>query len=63
MHKDCRKGFDNMIVMVWWSVRRKRNDKVFNGVSRQSVQLSTTIKESARLWVTSGYNVIADFVS
>jgi hypothetical protein len=49
--KDSRRGFDSMVVLVWWLVWRERNNRVFNGAMQQAATLANWIREEAAMWV------------
>jgi hypothetical protein len=34
---DCRKGFDSLVILVTWHLRKERNARIFDGLSRNAV--------------------------
>jgi hypothetical protein len=50
MARDTRKGFDSLIVMVWWYVWNEQNNMVFHGAMQQVAELSSWIREEASMW-------------
>jgi hypothetical protein len=50
-----RKRFDSMVILVWWSLWKERNDRVFNNGSRQAAALLIGIRSGALSWVTAGF--------
>jgi hypothetical protein len=51
--KGSRGGFNSMVVLVWWTVWRERNNRVFNGAMQQAASLASWIREEASKWVSS----------
>jgi hypothetical protein len=50
MARDTRKGFDSLVVMVWWYVWNEQNNMVFHGAMQQVAELSSWIREEASMW-------------
>jgi hypothetical protein len=55
--KVLRKGFDTLVVLVWWQIWRERTARVFNDkhVTVQSAQLVQGIRDEGSQWVAVGY--------
>jgi hypothetical protein len=49
LQKDSCRGFDSMVVLVWWLVWRERNNRVFNGAMQQATTLANWIREEAAM--------------
>jgi hypothetical protein len=49
------KRFDSLVILVWWSLWRERNDQVFNNGSPRAVSLVSCIRSSLQMWVAAGF--------
>jgi hypothetical protein len=49
------KGFDTLVVLVWWLIWRERNTRVFDDrhVAVQPAQLVQRIRDEGSLWVAA----------
>jgi hypothetical protein len=57
--KLSRKGFDNLVWLVAWSLWKERNRRIHERVALQPVALAGAIMEDARLWARAGFVSIA----
>jgi hypothetical protein len=62
VHRDHRKGFDSLVVLISWLVWKQRNDRIFNNSMLHAAQLALWIKEEGLLWVAAGYSPLSDFL-
>jgi hypothetical protein len=49
-----RKGFDSLVVLVWWLPWGERNGRIFNNAMKQAATLECWIREEAGRWVLAG---------
>jgi hypothetical protein len=52
--KERRKGFDSMVVLVWWNIWKECNNMIFNDAMKQAVQLASWIHEEGAQWMVAG---------
>jgi hypothetical protein len=52
--KSSCKGFDSLVVLVWWFVWKECNNMTFNEAMQQATTLASWIREEAKLWVHAG---------
>jgi hypothetical protein len=57
LDKTRRKGFDSLVVLVWWQTWKERNARVFDSghTAMQPVQLVQSIRDEGLQWVAAGY--------
>jgi hypothetical protein len=56
--KRHRRGFDSLVVLVWWFLWKERNNRIFNGAMQQAATLASWIREEASRWVFAGVSSI-----
>jgi hypothetical protein len=62
IHKSLHKGFNTLFVLVYQSLWKERNARVFDIVSSSPARLSNLIKEEGLQWVMAGFSVLADIL-
>jgi hypothetical protein len=60
--RDCRKGFDCMVVLIAWHRWKERNARVFHNVRRSASILVAATKMEGQAWVAAGYTALVDFL-
>jgi hypothetical protein len=54
LDKRRHRGFDSLVVLVWWFLWKERNNCIFNGAMQQAATLASWIREEASRWVFVG---------
>jgi hypothetical protein len=57
--KPTHKGFDTLVWLVVWSLRKERNCHVHERAALQPVALARAILEDPRLWARAGFASVA----
>jgi hypothetical protein len=63
--KELRKGFDTLVVLVWWLTWKERSDRVFD-VGHSAMhpsQLLLRIQDEGLQWVAAGYSSLGAMFS
>jgi hypothetical protein len=54
VHKESRRVFDTLVILVAWMIWREPNGQVFNSTMKSTAQLAAWIREEGRQWVLAG---------
>jgi hypothetical protein len=64
VEKPRRKGFDSLVVLIWWLIWKERNARIFSvgHVALQPAQLVQAIRDEGSQWVAAGYVSLRDLL-
>lgn len=54
MHKDIRKGFHSLVLLVIWELWKHRNRVVFDDIRPQAQGVLLAVEEEATIWSLAG---------
>lgn len=55
VHRNSRKAFDSLVILVMWSLWLERNARTFDRRERCTTHLVADIQEEAKNWVDARY--------
>ena len=58
-----RWGFDSVVLLVAWSIRKERNRRVFEDFRSSTLEVVRSIVEEGQLWVSAGFRAMEVIVA
>jgi hypothetical protein len=58
--RNLQRGFDLVLLLVSWRIRRERNSRVFDNVSTTAEQARHVVPEEGDEWICAGFTAVSD---
>lgn len=55
MPQALRRGFNSLVLLLTWSLWKKRNRRVFEGISMLPLLVAASAVEEGNAWIAAGF--------